>query len=582
LRYMIPQQTSAAFLVTTRNRDIYRKLRNFYAGLQVEEIPLEKFTEDEALALFCRMMGQEYREEDRGIYLEIARDLGYLPIALRQAISLMVYTPHYWAGELRDKLKGDERLALLRRGCAEVESDTRVIEAVFDLSAQVLTKELREVLALLAVCSPGPVPLDFLKRLELSKVLGGVGPLLQKGPDLPEAKVPGLAEIFERLYTYSWCERREMEGERYYELHQLVRDLVRLQGKQETQGELPYLEQFIDVVHEIFTDKDVHYSVKERYFFQLEEAFAAAVERKDSRLKKWLYALIDFCTYRGYAHFYLHLTEDVERLFPGDQWKIKDMYCFRANILKNIGKYEEAMVFYREYEAKCKELGDRSGLSRSYGNQALILNAWGRLKEAMTLLKKQEEICDKLGDRTGLVACYGNQVNIHYMRGKMEEAMILCKKVEEICEELGDRAGLSLTYGNKANIHYSRGELDEAISLHQKEEAICEELGDRVGLARIYSNQALILQARGRLEEAMTLCKKVEKICGDLGYQAGLALTWWNQGCIYEKQGDPHAQAQLWRKAIETRKTIGIPTDDLEKQLKDLMESTTDRMMNDE
>jgi len=522
LRYMIPQQTSAAFLVTTRNRDIYRKLRNFYAGLQVEEIPLEKFTEDEALALFCRMMGQEYREEDRGIYLEIARDLGYLPIALRQAISLMVYTPHYRAGELRDKLKGDERLALLRRGCAEVESDTRVIEAVFDLSAQVLTKEMREALALLAVCSPGPVPLDFLKKLAVP------GTFFQKGSDIMER--------FERLYTYSWCERREMEGERYYELHQLVRDLVRLQGKRETQGGLPYLEQFIDVVHEIFTDKDVHFSVKERYVFQLEEAFSAAVQRKDTRLKKWLYALYDFCTYRGYGHFYIRLTEAVERLFPGDQWALRVVYGHRALILEDWGKLEEAMACHKKEEKIKEQLGDRAGLSACYGNQAVILQAWGRLEEAMTLHKKEEAIY----------------------------------------EELGDRAGLSPTYGNQALILKAWGRLEEAMTLQKRKEAICDELGDRAGLATCYGNQAVILFDQGLLDESMTLLKKQETICEELGNRAGLAICWWNQGELLGKQGDPHAQAQLWRKAIETKKSMGIPTANNEKQLKDLLKKMGD------
>ena len=567
LRYMIPQQTSAAFLVTTRNRDIYRKLRNFYAGLQVEEIPLEKFTEDEALALFCRMMGQEYREEDRGIYLEIARDLGYLPIALRQAISLMVYTPHYWAGELRDKLKGDERLDLLRRGCAEVESDTRVIETVFDLSASVLTGELRAVLALLAVCSPGPVPLDFLKRFELSKVFGGVGTFFQKGSDI--------MEIFERLYTYSWCERREIEGERYYELHQLVRDLVRLQGKQETQGDLPYLEHFIDVVHEIFTDEDVHFSVKERYVFHLEEAFAAAVERKDTRLKEdWLYDLYDFCTYRGYGHFYLRLTEAVERLFPGDRWALKVVYSHRALILQGWGKLEEAMTLHQKEEAICDELGDRAGLSRTYGNQAVILQAWGRLEEAMTLQKKNEKIKEELGDRAGLAACYGNQALILFDQGLLDESMPLLKKQETICDELGDRAGMAICYDNQAVLYRKEGKFEEAMNLHRKEENIFNQLGMLINLAECYGNQALILSDWGRLEEAMTLHKKEEKICEELGDRAGLAICWWNQGELVGKQGDPHAQAQLWRKAIDTKKSMGIPTDDLEKELKDLLKKT--------
>jgi hypothetical protein len=213
LRCMVPLRTTAAILVTSRNRDIYPKLRNLCRDMEVKHIPLEKFTPEEALGLFQQVLGCEYRDRDREIYLEMARDLGYLPLALRQAAALMVYTPHYRPAELRDRLKSDRRLDVLRQGKAEMESDSRVIETVFDLSSPLLTAELKETLAMLAVCGPGPVPPDFLQRLAKE---GG----------------QGLAERLERLHTYSWCDRREREGEehRYYELHQLVRELVRAAG----------------------------------------------------------------------------------------------------------------------------------------------------------------------------------------------------------------------------------------------------------------------------------------------------------------------------------------------------------------
>jgi hypothetical protein len=57
-----------------------------------------------------------------------------------------------------------------------------------------------------------------------------------------------------------------------------------------------------------------------------------------------------------------------------------------------------------------------------------------------------------------------------------------------------------------------------------------------------------------------------------LGDRAGLAISWWNQGLIHKKQGDPHTQAQLWQKAIETNKAIGICTEEDEKALKVLLE----------
>jgi adenylate kinase family enzyme len=137
--------------------------------------------------------------------------------------------------------------------------------------------------------APGPVPFDFLRQL---------------------AKHEEISERLEQLYTFSWCERRESDGERAYELHQLVRELVR--GRFEDR----YQENFIQLVHDIFIDESVHFTVKEKYYLQLEEAFTAASGNEDQRLKEWLYDLFDFCTFRGFADFYIRLTQRVETLFP--------------------------------------------------------------------------------------------------------------------------------------------------------------------------------------------------------------------------------------------------------------------------
>jgi hypothetical protein len=80
------------------------------------------------------------------------------------------------------------------------------------------------------------------------------------------------------------------------------------------------------------------------------------------------------------------------------------------------------------------------------------------------------------------------------------------------------------------------------------------------------------LKGDSRLEEAMTLHQKEEKIKEELGDCAGLAICWWNQGLIHKQKNDPHAQARLWQKAIDTKKAIGIPTTDDEKELKELID----------
>ncbi len=469
LKYMLPDKTRCAGLITTRTREIPDHIRLQFPGFQLCEISLEQFTDKEALDLFRLMLGGKYRVAQEDVYLETARNLGFLPIALRQAVSLMLFGPRYTAPGLRDKLVSEERLELPRKRQAAEESDGLIIASLVDLSSPLLTGVLLETLEYLAVCSPGPASLDFLQQL---------------------TKNEDIEERLERLCAFAWCECRKINDHQTYELHPLVRELVR--GRFENR----FQESFIQLVHNIFTDDTIHFSIKEKFYLQLEEALSAASANRDKRLIDWLYGLYDFCTSRGFTDFYSRLTQGVEELFPGDQKALKTVYANRALKYSRGCKLKEAMDLYKKEEKICEQLGDRAGLAACYGNQALILSEWGKLQEAMDLHKKEEKIEEELDNRPGLAQCYGNQALILNWWGKLQEAM----------------------------------------DLHKKEEKICEELGDRAGLAASYGNQALVLKAQEKLQEAMALYNKQEKIKKELGDLGKKARNWWDQGLIYNKK----------------------------------------------
>ncbi|MCP5106387.1 MAG: hypothetical protein GY950_23580 [bacterium] len=375
LRYMLPEETGSCILVTTRGRNMCRHIRLAFSGLDVEEISLETFTREEALALFRRMLGTGYRAGEEETYAAIAENLGFLPIALRQAISLMLFGLQYPAPRLLEKLRAEDRLGLLRKGTAVEESDCRTLETVFDLSTPLLTPELIEALECLAVCAAGPAPLDFLGRL------AGYG------------ETEEMEERLERLVEFSWCERREREGKRFYELHQLVRELVRRRlGRR-------FGEAFTGLVEEIFLDESVHFSEKEGLYDQLEEAFLWAKEAKDKRLIKWMYShdLYFFCTYRGFANFYVRLARVVEELFPDNKWALRV----------------------------------------SYGHRALIFFNWGKLEEAMTLHKKEEEICNELGHLWHLAICLWNKGVIHNKKNDYKKQIQLWQQSIQIHKDIG-------------------------------------------------------------------------------------------------------------------------------------------------
>lgn len=370
LRYMLPTVTKSTIFVTTRNREIFHHLRLTYQRLPAREIPLEKFNKDEALALFKKILGNKYNPEHEATYIKIAENLGFLPLVLRQAISLMLFGPHYPAGHLLQKLENEDRLALLKKGQAAEGSDSRTIETVFDLSSALLSKDLTETMEYLAVCAPGPVPLSLLQQLI-------------KGKEIDER--------LEQLYTLSWCERREIENKRFYELHQLVRELV-----QKRFGNR-FSKSFIELAHRIFTDDNIHFSEKEQLMTQLYEALAQAATAKDKRIIDWLYNLYDFCTYRGYLDFYVRLTDYAEKLFRDDQWTLRTAYTHQALILRAWGKLDKAMELHKKQEKICEELGDRAGLAGCWWNQGSLYGEMNDLKKNIELWQKSIEMNKSIG-----------------------------------------------------------------------------------------------------------------------------------------------------------------------------------------
>ncbi len=205
LRYILPQETRSIILITTRNPGVYDNLRDFSSRLKTAEILVEGFREAEVLELFQVMLHNRYSEQMENVYIEIARSLGFLPIALRQAISLMIFSPRYSPAELRDKLMKETRLESLRKGEAKDHDDLRAVETVFDLSSQLLTNPLTGALKTLALGASGPMSQQMLA---------------ERSGD------PDIRDRLERLFSLSWCERYTMGERRTYELHPLVRKLI--------------------------------------------------------------------------------------------------------------------------------------------------------------------------------------------------------------------------------------------------------------------------------------------------------------------------------------------------------------------
>ncbi len=506
---VLPSQCKSSIIITSRDQDLGKLLKMKRRNLKVSSSHLLAFNETEAFELFQQILDDDYQHDCASTYLAIAKQVDFLPIALRLALSLMIFGPRFSAAQLLAALQSEQKFDLMDEALnVDANYGERSIAAVFDLSTPLLSDQLKQTLAELAVCAPGPVPQDFLLAL---------------------TEQTNLLTSLNQLVRYSWCQQSIKDEVTHYELHQLVREHIR----QQLVGD-NLQERHAVFVQRAFIEEPEHFLVLDRWLSQTDLVVLRLKAQQDERLIWWAATGFgQFCINRGYGEQFVNNCQWVREVFSHDQ----------------------AIV------------------AMALGNQALVLKDWGQLDEAMVLHQKQEEICQALDDQAGLSRCYGNQAGILQAKGQLDQAMVLHQKEEKICQALDDRAGLSACYGNQALILKAKGQLDQAMLLHQKQEEICQSLGDQAGLSVCYGNQAIILQDKGQLDEALVLYQKQEAICQTLGDRAQLSRSYWNQGCLQEELGKPQDQKQLWLKSIALKKMLGMPTEQYEEALAALEKS---------
>jgi tetratricopeptide (TPR) repeat protein len=97
-------------------------------------------------------------------------------------------------------------------------------------------------------------------------------------------------------------------------------------------------------------------------------------------------------------------------------------------------------------------------------------------------------IAKEVGDRAGEGRAYGNLGNEYFLQGDFSKAIKYHGQDLATAKEVGDRAGEGAAYGNLGITHKSQGDFSKAIEHHGQHLAISKEVGDRAGEGMAYAN----------------------------------------------------------------------------------------------
>ena len=228
-----------------------------------------------------------------------------------------------------------------------------------------------------------------------------------------------------------------------------------------------------------------------------------------------------------------------------------------GNAYKLLGDYQKAIEYHEKDLKIAKEIGDRAGEGGAYGNLGNAYQSLGDYQKAIEYQEKCLKIAKEIGDRAGEGRGYGNLGNAYQSLGDYQKAIEYHEKDLKIAKEIGYRAGEGGAYGNLGNAYKSLGDYQKAVEYHEKHLKIAKEIGDRAGEGGGYGNLGNAYKSLGDYQKAIEYHEKHLKIAKEISDRAGEGRAYGNLGNAYKLLGDYQKAIEYHEKRLKIAKEIG-------------------------
>lgn len=574
------------FLITTRKKDLPFNNKMFI-GI---------FNENEARKIFCtRVKGQEPDEYAS----DIAKALGYLPLALEQATAYIVKQKTTYQQYL-EELQNDGVLEKLKQG--NHEDGTLAVGATYNISLRMLEREAsKQLLNLCSFFAPDDICCEWF--VDASNEL----------PDLLQKTVSDKSTyygIIDELTEYSLVNFYD-EGK--LSIHRLVQEVIRNSIRQEQAKWRNYC---INILHKYY-DTDFSTTESRTRFNSLFPHIESVVNGINSRRatveasELYFFLGFGFSEVGNYSKSLKWYKKDLAynvKMLDKEHPYIATIYNNIADIYRNIGNYSRALKWYhraRVIDEKGKEYSDTAAtysniaevyrmkndypealewltkaltihekkLRKKHPEIATIYNNFGNVYQdqddytkALKWYRKALRIDEKASGGTPLeiASTYNNIAEVYRRQGNYQEALIWLDKALKIDEKVLGKKHLetAMTYSNKAMIYYAQDDYPKALELHNKALTIRKQKLDEVhpDIAVTYNNIAEVYRMKGEYPEALELYDKAlvieKKVFGQK--HRNTAMTYNNKAQVYYNQGDyPQALKLFYKAMIIKEKKLG-------------------------
>ena len=530
VRPLLPAGPGCAVLVTSRE---------MLATLdRADHLDLPVLPADQATALLAALAGHQRVRAEPEAAATLARQGGYLPLALRIAGARLAARPAWPVRALADRL-ADERRRLdeLARADLAVRTSFRAsyqaLAGSDDPADQAAAQTFRR-LGLLDGPEASP---------ELAAVLAG-GPL------------PVAAAALERLVD-SQLVTSPVPGR--YRLHDLLRLFAReLAAEQEPPAGRQVAVARVLRWYVATARRAVGWLAPGEPRAQGPQAGARPFgSREDAR--GWLDA----------ERVNLPAVARQAAADPGTAALAVQLGWALFRYLDTYGHWHELVELNQAALAGADRIGDPVGRAQAHNDLGA---AWTRLRRAelaRTHLRDSLAIRRELGDRSGLSATLNNLGILYRQRRQLTDAVNCFEESLALRRELGDRRGEARTLDNLGQVWLELGQYQQTIACQEQSLAIARQLPDRQLAGLVLGNLADTCARAGQPPRALALAEECLEICRALGNRPGEALAYAAAGRARHALGHRERARQHWLAALALLEPAGSPYADEIRELLD-------------
>ncbi|HEX2907930.1 MAG TPA: tetratricopeptide repeat protein, partial [Phototrophicaceae bacterium] len=428
---LLPPSGVGAVLLTSRRHDlaVTRSARRFQIG------PFEQV--EDSLALFAGLLGVEPARQEREPLLEIADQLGHLPLALDIAASRMAHEPSWSAADFLARLRREESCL------AELVYENQNVRLSFNTSYQLLSAEQQQVFRALGV-------------------FGGEDFSLEAAAYVVELSTDRTADFIRSLYGLSLV---QLGHSGRYRLHPLLRELALAETIQPVtwQRMVTFFVQYLETHREDYPALDAE---SPNLFAALETAFERQL---NALLVRGADALATYLDQRGlYSQAERHLSRAIAAAQTlGDQ-------AAQASLLHRLGV---ALIYDGKVEAAEQHLKAGLELTRqtiSQQNVAAMCSAYlglivflrGNYAQMETYLWEALVLAREINADEAVCRTLEGLAGIAERRGDYATAEAYCREAVDLAHRLENRELLSLRLTDLAHYLFERGGDYSEVSAH--------------------------------------------------------------------------------------------------------------------